>query len=324
MSKSTLNTEPDQFLHVAVGIIRNAKGDVLIAKRAKNLHQGGLWEFPGGKVELGETVEQALKRELFEELGIDIEQIAPLIKVHHAYSDRNVLLDVWQIDSFSGEAYGKEQQPICWVPAGELKNYSFPEANLPIRRAVELPLLYGILDVHANDDEVEVIKKLTLILKAGCELVQFRGKKLEAGSYHDLAFLVKEHCHRSGAKLLLNSSSSMVEMTESAGVHLSTQQLMALSSRPLGGHFLVSASCHNKEELQHACRIAVDFVVLSPVLKTTSHPKAVPLGWENFGELVEGCDVPVYALGGLQLSDQEMARRFGAQGIAGISLFQLK
>jgi 8-oxo-dGTP diphosphatase len=324
MSKSTLNTEPDQPLHVAVGIVRNTNGDVLIAKRAENLHQGGLWEFPGGKVELGETVEQALKRELFEELGINIEKIAPLIKIHHAYSDRNVLLDVWQVNSFSGEAYGKEMQPVCWVPVGQLKNYPFPEANWPIRRAVELPPLYGILDIHVSDSEAEIIKKLTLILKSDCELVQLRGKRLEAASYHNLAILIKEHCHRSGAKLLLNSSPNLVEVVGSAGVHLSTQRLKALSSRPLDDNFLVSASCHNKEELQHACRIGVDFVVLSSVLKTASHPKSMPLGWENFGELVEGCDVPVYALGGLQRSDQEVARSLGAQGIAGISLFQMK
>ncbi len=324
MSKSTLNIEPDQLLHVAVGVIRNSNGDVLIAKRAEDLHQGGLWEFPGGKVEPGETVQQALKRELFEELGIDIEQIAPLIKIQHAYPDRNVLLDVWQIKVFSGEAYGKERQPVCWVPVEQLKNYPFPKANWPIRRAIELPSLYGILDIHESESETEIIKKLTLILKSGCQLVQLRGKRLEEARFQRLAVLTKEYCCKPGVKLLLNSSPRLVKLTESAGVHLSSRRLRSLSSRPLGERFLVSASCHNEEELQHACRIGVDFVVLSPVLKTGSHPETDPLGWECFRRLVESCSVPVYALGGLQFSDQEVARSLGAQGIAGISLFQAK
>ncbi|PCJ40675.1 MAG: 8-oxo-dGTP diphosphatase MutT [SAR86 cluster bacterium] len=116
-------------LHVAVGIIRNELEEVLIALRDKRQHQGGLWEFPGGKVEAGESVSMALSRELQEELGLQVLSSSPLLKVEHDYGDKQVLLDVWQVDSFQGKATGKEGQPICWVGLKELKNYQFPQAN---------------------------------------------------------------------------------------------------------------------------------------------------------------------------------------------------
>lgn len=322
MSGSTLNIEPEEVLHVAVGVIRNLEGDVLIAKRAVELHQGGLWEYPGGKVELGETVEQALKRELFEELGIQVDYARPLIKTGHTYPDRKVLLDVWMVEAFSGEPHGKEQQPVRWVPVLQLKDYSFPEANWPIRRAVELPSLYGILDVHKSESDAEIVKKLIAILESSCALIQLRGKALERGRFLEVARLVKENCVRYKAKLLLNCSPDLLDEVGAEGVHLSSHRLALFNSRPLNGQFLVSASCHNLEEIEQACRLRVDFIVLSPVLKTASHPEASSLGWKGFESLVKSCSVPVYALGGMQFSDMTVAQRLGAQGVAGIALFQ--
>ena len=119
-------------VHVAAAVIRGADGRVLIAKRPQDKHQGGLWEFPGGKVEPGESVESALRRELQEELGIDIRQARPLIQVRHDYPDKQVLLDIWKVTRFLGEPFGKEGQECRWVPLAELHNYQFPDANGPI------------------------------------------------------------------------------------------------------------------------------------------------------------------------------------------------
>ena len=123
-------------VHVAVGVILDARNRVLITRRAAASHQGGLWEFPGGKVEEDEALQVALARELREELGILTIRTAPLLEVQHDYTDKAVLLDVHVVHEFSGEARGLENQPLQWVVAGDLRQYQFPAANEPIVEAV--------------------------------------------------------------------------------------------------------------------------------------------------------------------------------------------
>ncbi|MBL4826164.1 MAG: 8-oxo-dGTP diphosphatase MutT [Spongiibacteraceae bacterium] len=124
-------------VHVAVGVIVDAEQRLLVALRPEHSHQGGLWEFPGGKVESGEGVQQALQRELLEELNIEASGFRPLIEVQHDYGDKTVLLDVWWVDQFKGEAIGREGQTVRWVYPGDLSNYAFPEANQAIIHAVK-------------------------------------------------------------------------------------------------------------------------------------------------------------------------------------------
>jgi 8-oxo-dGTP diphosphatase len=138
------NTEPNSrsnipadAVHVAVGVIFNSQqNQILIAKRPEHLHQGGLWEFPGGKVSAGERVDQALKRELIEELGITVIGAQPLMVVEHDYSDKQVFLDIWTVTQFKGNAQGAEGQQIKWVDLPELyrpeSQYNFPQANQAI------------------------------------------------------------------------------------------------------------------------------------------------------------------------------------------------
>ena len=127
-------------VHVAVGVIFNDAKDILISKRSADSHQGGLWEFPGGKIEDGETLEQALSRELKEELGITLRKNTPLLQVRHDYSDKAVLLDVCVVWEFEGEARGMEGQAWRWVAVQDLAKYSFPAANEPIVEAVNVLL----------------------------------------------------------------------------------------------------------------------------------------------------------------------------------------
>ena len=132
------NTAPDTSLvHVAVGVILNEAGDVLISRRAAGAHQGDLWEFPGGKVEEGEDVQQALSRELKEELAIDVGQSEPLLTIEHDYGDKAVLLDVHVVTCFSNTPRAMENQPLCWVKADQLESYAFPAANVPIIAALQ-------------------------------------------------------------------------------------------------------------------------------------------------------------------------------------------
>jgi 8-oxo-dGTP diphosphatase len=124
------------FVHVAVGVILNVDRQVLITQRALHAHQGGLWEFPGGKVEKGESLTDALTRELREELGIVIGRTSALLEVRHDYGDKSVLLDVHIVWEYGGEARGLEDQPLAWVAPRELSRYAFPAANLPIVTAI--------------------------------------------------------------------------------------------------------------------------------------------------------------------------------------------
>jgi 8-oxo-dGTP diphosphatase len=124
------------LVQVAVGVILDSDQNVLITRRAQNAHQGGLWEFPGGKVEAGETLSLALARELREELGIAIGCTSALLEVRHDYGDKTVLLDVHVVWEFSGVAQGLENQPLAWVAPADLSGYAFPEANLPIVVAI--------------------------------------------------------------------------------------------------------------------------------------------------------------------------------------------
>lgn len=119
-------------VHVAVGVIEDQQGRILISKRAEALHQGGKWEFPGGKVEPGESLQDALLRELHEELGVDGGVVTDLMQIHHDYSDKHVFLDICRVTQVSGNIHGREGQPIKWVPKAELDDYEFPEANQEI------------------------------------------------------------------------------------------------------------------------------------------------------------------------------------------------
>ncbi len=318
MIKAPLHLPPSDLLHVAVGVIKNSAGDILISQRPANVHQGGLWEFPGGKVEADESVLLALRRELQEELGIVVERSEPLIKIQHHYPDLSVLLDVWQVEAFSGEAHGREDQPIRWVAANELKNYSFPEANLAIIHAAQLPEFYAIL----NDTAPEMlIADLEKMLSNGIRLIQARLKNLSSSAVEGFLLHALPLCQQHNAQLLLNSAAARTDRHfHHLGLHLTSQDLMMFTERPKTEGWL-AASCHNLTQLRQAEKIGVDFAVLSPILRTKTHPVALTLGWEMFAELVAEVNIPVYALGGLQKEDKATAKALGAQGSAGISTF---
>ncbi len=311
---------PPPILEVAAGVIRDAHGRILIAKRPAHLHQGDLWEFPGGKLEPGETVEQALRRELREELDIKVEESSPLIDIRHSYPDRRVRLSVWRVERFSGTPRGLQGQPIRWANPDELPGYEFPAANRPIVTAARLPDHYAILDDERGD--LEILKaRLNGLAARGIGMIQLRAKRLDPPLYGELAEYAVPLCRRHGIRLLLNADPRQARALGAAGVHLASQRLMALERRPLEPPLWVAASCHDIRELRHAERIGVDFAVLAPVRPTATHPGARPLGWEAFAALVDEVSIPVYALGGLLPADAGEAKQRGAQGMAGIRGF---
>ena len=316
MRSIALNPMSSSVVHVAVGVVRNTLGDVLIARRPAQVHQGGLWEFPGGKVESGESPQLALQRELHEELGIDITQCRPLIRIPHHYPDKHVLLDVWLVEAFNGIPHGKENQPIQWHSPSELWGLSFPAANRPIIYAINLPDRYLITGNFTG--EADFLHKLELALKRGIKLVQLRAKSMNNDAFISLAQTACAVCHEYGARLLLNANPDLVEQVAADGVHLTSERLMALSSRPLDSDKLVAASVHNQGQLVQAERLKVDFSVISPVLPTPSHPDTRTLGWHGYQQLTEQATHPVYALGGMQAEHLPDVWQYGGQGIAAI------
>lgn len=304
-------------IDVAVGVIRDKDGRVLIAKRKNDVHQGGLWEFPGGKLEQLETDVQALNRELLEELNIQPKSSSPLIICNYNYPNLNVRLHVHEVHKFDGIPIGCEGQSLKWVSLDELGNYRFPAANKPILTAIKLGRQYAII---GGKNAQQVLSSLERIAKLGVTLVQIRVKDLSGREAELLMEQVRHKCSELNLSYLLNSQMPG-QRNSDEGLHLSSTDLMTVIQRPEGSGF-VAASCHSLQELRKAESLALDFAVLSPVKQTSSHLEAKPLGWELFKEWVANVNIPVFALGGIKTQDFEQAIACGAQGISGIGLYK--
>jgi 8-oxo-dGTP diphosphatase len=304
-------------VHVAVAVIENDNGDVLIAKRPDHLHMGGFWEFPGGKVEEGEIVLQALQREICEEVALEIHSAEPLLQIPFQYPGKRVLLDVWRVTHFSGAALGCEGQKILWVPRAELCKYEFPSANRAILTALQMPERLLVTGKFANTEEC-LQRTRNALEKHGIRAVILRAHELTPVAYKQLAEEMLQLCQQYDALLLLNTEAEFFR-DQADGLHLSSQRLMSCQQRPVSQEILFGASCHNPMEIEQALALRVDYVLLSPVLPTATHPDAEVLGWSGLAQLLAACPVPAYALGGLQ--DQHAARikSSGAFGMAGIS-----
>jgi len=307
------------LVHVAVAIITNQNNQVLISLRNKKSHQGGLWEFPGGKLEKNETVFNALKREIKEELNVSIHSAFAFKAIQFHYADKSVLLDVWKVESFSGKPEGAEGQKIKWKNIDELNASDFPEANGVIIRLLKLPEKYMITGSFESDEDFEC--KLESSLKKGISLVQLRSKKTTEKEYKKLTKIAKCLCEKYNAILLLNSSVDVFLDSTTDGLHLTSQMLHSIQSRPVDDNFMLSVSCHTNAEIEKAKSLKADIILLSPVKETKSHPGVKGIGWEKFTEIVAGVKTPVYALGGMAEKDLPEAKKSGAQGVAAISSF---
>ncbi len=302
-------------IHVAVAVLRNTEGKILLSRRRKGTHLAGLWEFPGGKLEAGESLSEALQREIKEELGICILTHRPLIQVSHSYPEKEVFLDVHLVNAWQGSAAGMEGQQIAWVEADEIDDYPLPAADRPIVTAIRLPSRY-LITPPLLENESAFLLQLEASLQQGIRLLQLRLPGYDKEQLASLAERVTALCHSYGATLMLKDEALARRL--GCGLHLGGSQLRATRSRSFPQQQLLAASCHTQQELAHAASIGVDFATLSPVQPTTTHPQAQPLGWDRFSEMVAQATLPAYALGGMQADDTQQAWRCGAQGIAAI------
>ncbi|NEZ04760.1 Nudix family hydrolase [Wenzhouxiangella sp. XN201] len=312
-------------VQVVAGVLRDAEGRILLAQRPAGKHLAGTWEFPGGKREPGESAPAALARELAEELGIRVESVSPWLTLTHAYPEIVVRLQLYTVDGWHGRPHGCEGQSLKWVTNTEMHSLPMPAADRPIVRAFTIDDRYAITpDPRESEGRESLLDWARAALGRGIRLFQLRAKSLDetalAGLGREFGRLMAE----ADARWLLNGPPELAAEVGADGVHLDAARLNRLPARPLSGEFLVAASCHDEAALARAGELALDFVTVSPVQPTASHPGADTLGWDGFGCLCRCSPLPVFALGGVTPADLPLAREHGGFGVAGIRAFGLQ
>ena len=309
--------EDEEIVEVVAAVLTRPNDEVMLASRPLGKVYAGYWEFPGGKVEAGESLLQALARELKEELGIESINATRWITKVFAYPHATVRLNFFRVWNWQGEPHPHEGQRFAWIdsrqhnPAAHAVEPLLP-ANFPILKALQLPPLYGISHAKSLGKDV-FLQRLDIALANGLRLIQLRDKELPEAERLELAREVVRRARPHGARVLVNGPLELANAAGADGVHLDSGALMKRQARP--DCAWVGASCHNAEELAHAAELA-DFAMLSPVLPTASHPGEPTLGWEVFAQLAAQSPIPVYALGGVTAADLATARAHGAHGVA--------
>jgi 8-oxo-dGTP diphosphatase len=296
-------------VEVAAAVIERPDGSFLLAQRPAGKVYAGSWEFPGGKIEAGESAADALARELREELGIEVLLAYPWVTRVHVYEHATVMLHFFRVVKWSGEPDSREGQAFAWQRLDAPIAEPMLPANGPVLASLALPLEYAITDAQSMG-AAEQLARVEARMKDGLRLIQVRDK--DNWERARLIYVVTRMAREYGAKVLVNGGPAV------DGIHFNAEQLMTLRARPKSGPdgTLMAASCHTTQELGHAMAIGLDFVVLGPVKATPSHPGAPVLGWDGFRRIAEGASIPVYAIGGLSKADLDDARCAGAHGLA--------
>ena len=298
---------------VAAAVLIRSDGATLLAQRPDGKAYAGYWEFPGGKAEPGEPVAEALRREIREELGVEIERAYPWITRVFVYPHATARLNFHRVFAWRGEPRALEHKALAWQRPEAIAVAPLLPANGPVLRSLLLSPEYAI--TRAGELGVEpFLLLLEARLRGGLKLIQVREKTLGSRELEDLARRAVGLSRAYGAKVLVNADVALARNIGADGVHLTAEQLRAASGRP--DVPWCGVSCHSSEELRRAEALGVDFVVLGPVIATPSHPYSVPLGWERFRGIAAGAGVPVYALGGMVPRDLEQALSCGGHGLA--------
>ena len=261
-------------LEVVAGILIRPDGKVFLASRPEGRAYAGYWEFPGGKVEAGETLRAALARELHEELGIVVTDMRRWITRVFVYPHATVRLNFFRVYAWQGEPHPHEGQTFSWQAPDAVEVAPLLPANFAVLRALTLPSVYAIS--HASALGVDnFLARIDIALQQGLRMIQVRDKEMEASSRLQLAREIVQRARPYRARVLVNGNVDLARAAGTDGVHLDATQLAQLSQRPDVGW--VGASCHSETELVRAAEIGADFALLSPVLPTLTHPGA-PLG----------------------------------------------
>lgn len=302
-------------VHVAAAVITRPDGSFLVGQRGVETFYSGYWEFPGGKVEAGETPREALIRELEEELGMDADLAWPWLTREHDYEHAQVKLHFFEVPAWRGEIRDRVHSALAWQHAEAMTVGPMLPANGPILKALRLPRVMGITQAGSVGIDIQ-LAALERALADGLKLVQIREPSLPAAERDAFARGVVERCNAVGALSLVNGDVELARRLGASGVHLPSRLLAELETRP--DLEWVGAACHSRTDLEKVAALGLDYALLGSVQATPSHPERTPLGWTRFAELVKDLPMPVLAVGGLTGADLEQAKSAGAHGIAAI------
>ena len=306
------------IVEVAAAVLLTADGsEFLLAQRPPGKVYAGYWEFPGGKVEPGETVRAALVRELHEELGITVTACAPWLTRVFTYPHATVRLNFWRVTGWDGEIGSVtplEHSAVDWLACGEpAKVAPILPANAPILKALALPTRMAITMAEIEGTERQ-LERLEEALANGLRLVQVRERSWPVANRLWFAEAVTRVAHDHGALVLINNDADIARTVGADGLHLPAAALATCTQRP--DFAWVGASCHSAAEIVRAGELGLDYALLGPVLPTPTHPEAAGLGWSRFADLIAGTAIPVFALGGMKNDLLADAQGIGAHGIA--------
>ena len=303
----------DDVVSVAAAVILRGDGRVLLAQRPLGKAYAGYWEFPGGKLEPGESPRAALDRELREELGLTVRRAAPWFVQRFVYPHAHVELHFFRVFAWDGEPYGHDGQAFAWQTPDRFDVAPLLPANTRVLRALLLPAIYGI-SMASDLGEEAFLARAGAALGQGLKLIQLREKTWPELRQRALAEALLALAGEHGAKVLLNGDADRARAWGCAGVHWTSAGLAAASARP--HDMLCAASCHSRAEVDKASALGLDFAVLGPVLPTPTHPDASPLGWDGLAAIAGTAALPGFALGGLARGDLDTAITHGAHGVA--------
>ncbi|HJV92715.1 MAG TPA: Nudix family hydrolase [Azonexus sp.] len=306
------------IVEVAAAVMLRAEGrEFLLAQRPEGKVYAGYWEFPGGKVEPGETVRAALIRELQEELGITVTACSPWLTRQFTYPHATVRLNFWRVTAWDGEigiTAPLEHSAVAWQQCGAAASVApILPANDPILKALALPTTMAITMAETVGAERQ-LEHLAQALADGLRLIQVRDKGWPPAQRLRFAEAVVRLAHAHGALVVINDDEEIARQVGADGLHLSAGRLASCTVRP--AFAWLGASCHSAAEIARAGELGVDYALLGPVLPTPSHPESDGLGWVEFARQVQGNTLPVFALGGMKPKMLATAQQHGAHGIA--------
>jgi 8-oxo-dGTP diphosphatase len=302
------------ILDVAVSIVRTSDGRVLMAERTPGQLSPGFWELPGGKVDPGETAEQAAARELEEEIGIRAESLTPWISYEHAFRLRRIRLHFFKVDRWEGTPHGREGQRIAWIDPATPSVAPILPSVMRVLEALGLPPLYGVCRSEDHGGVSGVLEHVAAGVRQGLRLLQLRAPDCSPDQRVTLARRVNAIAAPAGVRVLLVGSALEAHRAGLTGVHSTSDELQRLHSRPPVKLWL--CSCHGEHDLARAVDLGADAAVVSPIFPGAAHPDRAALGWEGLKRLGARARLPLYAQGGVDARHLGAARAAGAIGIA--------